>query len=150
MQRRNYLLKNRLLFLLLILSFISCGRKSPLSVHRHTLPFKVVFLQADKKEGVWVVKGEVIGEKKGYKMSDIIGCRIYYSRFSFDKLPCEECPIYLGKLKEVRKNVIKDKLFYLELPWLDKEGVYYIKIRLLGKGNSIGPASDLLKIVERE
>ena len=140
---------NRIALLLLIILAISCGRKTTLYVPRHKLPFRVIYPEAEKRNGIWIIEGDIAGEKKGYRLSDIIGCRIYYSRYSFENPPCEGCPIYLGRSKEIKKRVIKDGRFFLRLPWIKKSGIYFFRIRLLGKGNSIGPPSELIKIEEK-
>ncbi len=140
---------NRVVLFLVIFLAISCGRKTTLYVPRHKLPFRVIYPEAKRKDGIWVIEGEISGRKKGYSLSDIVGCKIYYSRYSFENPPCEECPVYLGRSKEIRKNVIRDGKFFLELPWVKKEGIYFLRIRLLGNGNSIGPASEIIKIEVR-
>jgi len=64
---------------------LSCGKKSPPYLPKSRLPFRVAFLEVQKKEGIIILKGKIVGKegKKGLKISDITGCRIYYSRYSF-------------------------------------------------------------------
>ncbi len=135
-------------FLVIMLAFflICCGRKSPLSPPKHRLPLRVILPKVKKEKGIWVIEGEIAGKIKEYKISDIIGCIVHYSRFSLKNPPCESCPIYLGEEKQIKGNVIKGKRFFLRLTWLKKEGIYYLRIRLVGKNNSIGPPSELIKI----
>ncbi len=139
-------------FLLIMLAFflICCGRKSPLSPPAHRLPLRVILPKAEKREGVWIIEGEIVGKIKEYKISDVIGCIVQYSRFSLKNPPCESCPIYLGEEKRIKADVIKGEKFFLKMPWLKKEGIYYMRIRLIGKDNSVGPPSQLIKILIKE
>lgn len=134
--------------ILLCILVLSCGKKSEPFLPKSRLPFRVILLSAEKKHGVWTIQGEVTGKigERGYKLSDIKGCKIYYSRFSLKNPPCESCPIYYGKIKKIEGSIVKDGHFFCELPWVKKKGIYYLKVRLIGTRNSIGPPSERVKI----
>ncbi len=142
--------------LTLVFSFfvvlIACGKKSPPFLPKSRLPFKVAFLNAEKKEGFVILKGKVMGKegKRGYRLSDIRGCRIYYTMYGFKNPPCETCSIYWNEFKDVEGNVVKDRDFFCEIGWIHKKGIYFIRVRLLGPGISIGPPSNTVKIEIKE
>jgi len=139
-------MNKKLLAVVLVLFLICCGRKSPLSPPKHRLPLRLILPKVEKKAGVWVIKGEISGKIKEYKPSEISGCIVMYSRFSLENPPCESCPIYLGESKQIKEKVIKEGKFFLKVPWFKKKGIYYLRIRLVGRDNSIGPPSELIKI----
>jgi len=129
---------------------LSCGKKSPPYLPKSRLPFRVAFLEAEIKDGIVILTGKIVGkEKKGYRLSDIKGCKVYYSRYSPDNLPCEACPIYLTNIRNIKGKVVRDGDFYCKLPWMNKKGVYYIKVRLIGPGSAIGPLSNRTKVEVR-
>ena len=142
----------KLSLILACILLLSCGRKAPPYLPKSRLPFRVILLKAEKEDGSWVLKGEIRGKKgkKGYKLSDIIGCRIYYSRYSLKNPPCESCPIYYGEFKKIEGDVVKNGHFSCELTWIKKKGIYYLRVRLIGVNNSIGPPSNRVKIEIKE
>ncbi|RLB12497.1 MAG: hypothetical protein DRG39_01790 [Deltaproteobacteria bacterium] len=147
----RYILKGLCLVFVIVL-FLGCGKKSPPFLPKSRLPFRVTFLEAEKKGNMLILRGEVVGKegKKGFKLSDIRGCRVYYTRYGFKNLPCESCPIYYGEFKDIEGKVVKDKDFYCEIGWMNKKGIYFIRVRLLGPGISIGPPSNRVKIEIKE
>ncbi len=135
----------RLIFIILIFS-LCCGKKGRLTLPEKRLPFRVCFMESEIRYGRVFIKGKIVGKEERFKLSDIIGCRVYYEKYSFENPPCVLCPKYYIKFKEVKGKVSEGRLFMCELPWIKKRGIYYIKVRLLGKGNAIGPDSEEVRI----
>ena len=146
------LIKKLPLILILVLFLISCGKKSPPYLPKSRLPFRVIVPKAEKENGIWTIKGEVAGKigKRGFRPSDITGCIIYYSKYSLKNPPCESCPLYYGESRIIEAKVVKDGHFSVKLPWIKKKGIYYLRIRLTGINNSIGPPSDRVRIEIKE
>ena len=128
----------------LMVLFPGCGKKGPPFLPQHKLNSKVDRLSGKWKDGHVVLDGYVPGEDK--KRSDVTGCRIYHAWYSAENLPCEGCPIEMSGFKEINNKIISGDRFNCDIPGIEKRGIWFFEVRLVGKGGALGPPSERVKV----
>jgi hypothetical protein len=145
------LIRYRLFALLLLLGALlltwACGKKAPPFLPQKPFLTKVIDLHGKWVQGEILLTGHLLqpdGEKGG--SPQISGCKVYYATFSTDNPPCEGCPIKFTRYYEFGAEVITSKGFHCIIPGADKVRIYHIKVHLTGPDNTVGPASDIIRI----
>ena len=132
---------------LYVFAFAGCGKKGPLSLPKVVMPFAVTQLTAELEDSTVFFRGKIVGQKgQEVSLQDIVGCRIYHTRYAADNPPCEACPIEYQLYKEIKGEVIEDENFFCRVACPKKEGLHFFRIRLIGPDNSVGPPSNMAKI----
>jgi hypothetical protein len=134
-------------FGLILPALSACGKKRPPFLSKDT-PLKVEQLKGAWKKGVVVLNGDIVpprDQKKG--LSDIAGCKVYYVWYAFDNPPCEGCPIHYPDHLDINEAVVSREGFSCQVPGLEKGGIYYFVVRLIGRKGGMGPASNRARVV---
>ena len=134
----------------LALSCFGCGKKGPPFLTAYPVPPRVEGLHVTWKEGIVTLEGTVKGESldEGPNVGRITGCRVYSVWYSKDNAPCETCPVEMKTFQEIRGKVLDGATFRCEMEKKKLAGITYFQVRLLGKGGTVGPPSDMVKIYE--
>jgi hypothetical protein len=137
-----------LLFGLILFSLLTCGKKAPPFLPERSLPLEVRELTGERENGIVRLTGNFVSLKGGEgDISDLAGCRIYLARYDLDHPPCESCAIKYKMREEVRGPVVEEGKFRCQVSGIDKKGIYFFKVRLLGQEGVQGPFSDSVKLV---
>jgi len=126
-----------------------CGKKGPPFLTESKFSLRVDQLKAERENGRILLKGYVRGEDK--IVSSVTGCRVYHAWYTMDNPPCEGCPIEMTGLEEIKEEVISGDRFNCEILDVEKKGIHFFEVRLMGKDGALGPPSDKAKftIVDR-
>ena len=137
-----------LLFLgIFLLALPQCGIKAPPFLPKGHILSRVQPLAGEWKDGVVYLKGRVVpprGDEKN--TTDVLGCRIYHARYDLEDPPCEGCPIQYDRLKDIETGVITGDNFHCRVTGIEKKGVHFFKVRLLGIKEALGPPSNDVKL----
>ncbi len=122
-----------------------CGKKGP-----PFLPEKKLVTKVDRLTGKWEngkvrLEGYIEGDDK--RKSDVTGCRIYRVWYPVDNPPCEGCPIEMSGFKEIKEKVGSDGRFNCEVLDVEKKGIWFFEVRLIGSHGAIGPPSERVKVM---
>ena len=131
----------------LILSCFGCGKKGPPFLTVYPVPPRVDSLQVAWKDGTVTLQGTVKGEISSEEQ--ITGCRVFSVWYSLDNPPCETCPIEMKTFQEIRGKMVAGTTFKCEMEKKKQAGITYFQVKLLGKGGTVGPPSDMVKIIEK-
>ena len=106
-------------------------------------------LRVDQLKGKWengrvLLNGYVRGEDK--VISRVTGCRVYHVWYSMDNPPCGGCPIEMTGFKGIRGKVVSADRFNCEVPGVDKKGIHFFEVRLMGKNGAVGPPSNKVRL----
>ncbi len=132
---------------LVLVSMGACGKKAPPFLPQKAFLTKVIGLQGEWVQGEIQLTGDVYqpeGENRDFPR--INGCRVYYTSFSSENPPCEGCPIQYRDYYEYGEEVITSKGFHCKIPAADKDLIYLLKVHLTGPNNTLGPASDIVRV----
>lgn len=112
------------------------------------MPLKVKQLTGEWKNGDILFKGRVSAHKGSSKgTGDVLGCRIYGAHYNLENPPCEGCPIEYRFVKKVAADVTYGDEFSCQLPNIMKKGIYFYKVHLLGQKGTLGPPSNVVRLV---
>ena len=122
----------------------ACGKKGP-----PFLPEKKLVTKVDRLTGKWEngkvrLEGYIEGDDK--RRSDVTGCRVYHAWYPMDNPPCEGCPIEMTGFKEIKEKVVSGDRFNCEVLDVEKKGIHFFEVRLMGRGGAVGPPSDKVKL----
>jgi len=122
----------------------ACGKKGP-----PFLPEKKLLLRVDQVEGKWrdgraFLEGYVGGGEE--QISGVTGCRVYHAWYPADNPPCEGCPIEMSGFKEINEKIISGDRFSCDVPGVEKKGIWFFEVRLIGRSGAVGPPSDRIKL----
>ena len=123
----------------------NCGKKGPPFLTKSKLSLRVDQLKAERENGRILLKGYVRGEDK--IVSGVIGCRVYHAWYTMDNPPCEGCPIEMAVFKEIKEKVVSGDRFNCELLDVEKKGIHFFEVRLMGRDGEVGPPSDKTKLM---
>jgi len=123
----------------------ACGKKGPPFLTESKLSLRVDQLKAEWENGRVLLKGYVRGEDK--IISSVTGCRVYHAWYTMDNSPCEGCPIEMTGFEEIKEKVVSGDRFSCEIPGVEKKGIHFFKVRLMGKNGALGPPSDKTKLM---
>lgn len=121
-----------------------CGKKGPPFLTQSKLPLRVDQLKGEWENGRVLLKGYVRGEDK--IISSVTGCRVYHAWYPMNNPPCEGCPIEMKGFKEIRGKVVSDDQFDCEVLDVEKRGIHFFEVRLMGMDGAVGPPSDKVKL----
>jgi len=127
---------------LAFLTLFACGKKGPPSLPQEAPSLRVEGLRASWQQGRVVLDGRAVGARGRDIKTTVTGARIYFASYPLEDAPCEGCPITYKDFKEVGAGVITAERFHCEVPGVEKEGLYFLKVHLLGKGGEPGPPSN--------
>ena len=126
----------------------ACGKKAPPFLPKGEMPLVVDQLNAEWRDGVFYLQGEIKGPREQTDDSwGVTGCRIIYACYPADNTPCEDCPIDYKELKEIQARVMNQGRFACEFPEEKANGIYFFKVGLIGQNGSAGPYSERAKTV---
>ena len=121
-----------------------CGKKGPPFLTRMKFSLKVDQLKAERENGRIFLKGYVRDENQG--ISNVTGCRVYHVWYTMDNPPCEGCPIEMNNFEEIKEKVVSGDRFKYEVPDVEKKGIHFFEVRLMGKNGALGPPSGKAKL----
>ena len=124
--------------------FSGCGKKGP-----PFLPEKKLTVRVDRLTGKWEdgqvrLKGYIKGDDK--KGSDIASCRIYHAWYPADNPPCEGCPIEMTGFNKTMEMEVSGDQFTCDIPGVEKKGIWFFEVRLIGSNGAAGPPSERIKL----
>ena len=122
----------------------NCGKKGPPFLTESKLSLRVDQLKGEWKNGLVLLKGYVQGEDK--IISSVTGCRVYHAWYPTDNPPCEGCPIEMSDFKKINEKIISGDRFSCEIPGVEKKGIHFFEVRLMGKDEVLGPPSGKAKL----
>ena len=137
-----FLLAALLAALMALLS--NCGKKGPPFLTQSKLSLRVDQLKGERENGRVLLKGYVRGEDE--VISSVTGCRVYSAWYPMDNPPCEGCPIEMKGFKEIKEKVVSGDRFNCEVLDVEKKGIHFFEVRLMGRGGAVGPPSDKVKL----
>ena len=123
----------------------ACGKKGPPFLPERKFTIKVDRLTGKWDNGKISLEGYVKGDDK--RRSDITGCRVYHAWYTKDNPPCEGCPIEMRDFKEIKEKVVSGDRFKCEVIDVDKKGIWFFQVRLVGRNGAVGPPSERVKVV---
>lgn len=133
---------------LVLFQLLSCGVKSPPFLPEREFPLVVTKLAGEWENGVVRLSGNVVSRSgNAANASDVVGCRVYHAGYDLEAPPCDGCPIDFEGFEEIAGPVVEDDRFRCEVSGIDKRGIHYFKVRLLGRKGAVGPSSNVAKIV---
>ena len=127
-----------------VLSCFACGKKSPPFLTAYPVPPRVDSLRVAWTEGIVSLEGSITRESLSEE--EITGCRVFGIWYSIDDTPCETCPVEMKTFQEIQGKVVEGTTFRCEIKKEKKEGVFFFQVRLLGRGGTVGPPSDMVKL----
>ncbi len=137
-----------IILLSILFAITGCGKKGPPFLPEKDISLRVARLSADWKDGTFHLQGGIAGSQDEMDASsNIKGCIIFYAFYPADSPPCEGCPIDYTVLKEIEDTVINEGQFLCNVPRERKKGIYFFKVRLIGREGETGPYSDSAKLV---
>ena len=122
----------------------ACGKKGPPFLTESKLSLRVDQLKGEWENGRVLLKGYVQGEDK--EISRVTGCKVYHALYPMDNPPCEGCPIEMSDFKKINEKIISGDRFSCEIPGVEKMGIHFFEVRLMGKDGALGPPSDKVKL----
>ena len=132
-------------FLVALMALLpNCGKKGPPFLTKSKLSLRVDQLKGEWENGRVLLKGYVRGENK--VISSVTGCRVYHAWYPMDNPPCEGCPIEMAGFKEIKEKVVSGDRFNCEVPDVEKKGIHFFEVRLMGRDGAVGPPSDKVKL----
>lgn len=123
---------------------LGCGKKGP-----PFLPEKKLAAKVDRLTGKWENgQARLEGYIKGDDKNNVDGtcCRVYLVWYSADSPPCQGCPIKMTGFKEIKEKVVSGDRFTCDVPGVEKKGIWFFEVRLIGRNGAIGPPSDKVKL----
>ncbi len=135
------------ILMLILLVLPACGKKGRPFVPERRVLLEVKDLSVECENGTVFLSGKAVavpGQSKSG--SDIIGCRVYHCWYTFNKPPCEGCPIDYSGYKEIKRKVLAGKNFSCHVSIDRKKGIHFFEVRLLGRKGAVGPPSNRVKL----
>jgi hypothetical protein len=136
------------LALIVLVSCLSCGFKTPPRLPKAVPPPKVEDLRGNWAGRQVVLKGKTAapGQDEGGDAA-IVGARVYHAWYAPGKRPCEGCPVSSGGYIEAVPERDPSGAIVCRVPLQKDAGTHFFEVRLVGRGNAVGPASDRIMIV---
>jgi len=141
------LLNNTVLFCVVFLALMSCGKKGPPFLSKTDMPLKVEQLNGQWTNDAVLLKGNIPalkGKKNG--TPGVTGCRVYHTWYSLENPPCEGCPIKYPGFQEIRGEILSGEEFLCEVFVEKKKGIHFFEVRLIGPKGAVGPPSNRVKL----
>ena len=130
-----------------LLTLAACGKKAPPFLPERVMVLRVDRLNAGWEKGAVVLRGSVVDPQgRPQEGGNIIGCRVYHSRYSTEDAPCEGCPIEYGGFKVIKGGVITKEGFHCPVPGIEEEGIHFFEVRLIGRDAGVGAPSNRAKL----
>lgn len=131
----------------MILTLGGCGKKGPPVLPQRAFEIRVIHLRGEWKEGYVDLRGDFSGAVTPRMLKDeVLGCRVYYAQYPIQNPPCADCPIEYQGYHALGPEVATEKGFHCRIPSKDRERVYFFKVHLIGKEETLGPPSDRVQI----
>ena len=135
------------LAILMLISGVSCGFKTPPRLPNVAPPPRVQDLRGEWEGREIVLKGILAGSGEGERAdARISGGRVYHAWYGPGKNPCEGCPVSYGGYLETLPEKGPAGEVTFRVPMEREPGTHFFEVRLVGRGNAVGPASDRIKI----
>ena len=147
---KRKLLNNTVVFCVVSLALMSCGKKGPPFLPKTDMPLKVEQLKGQWTNEAVLLQGS-IPALKGQKKDTpgVTGCRVYNAWYSLKNPPCEGCPIDYPGFQEIRGEILAGEDFMCEVFVKKKEGIHFFEVRLIGPKGVAGPPSNRVKLTVR-
>jgi len=134
--------------MLLLILGVSCGLKTPPRLPGVEPPPRVENLNGEWEGREIVLTGKPAGaEGRESGPLSISGARVYHAWYGPGKRPCEGCPISYGGYLEAVPEKGPAGAIICRVPMERDAGTHFFEVRLVGRGNAVGPASDRIKLV---
>jgi predicted small lipoprotein YifL len=135
------------IFGLVFLEFMACGKKGPPFLPESNIPFRVQELTGEWKNGTVFLRGRVAASQgQDRDRSHVRGCKVYHGWYALEKTPCDGCPVDYAGFREINDEVLKGEDFFCEVTIDKKKGVHFFEVRLIGQGGAVGPPSNRMKL----
>jgi len=136
------------IFCLVFLALLACGKKGPPFLPESNIPFRVQDLTAEWKNGTVFLRGRVAAFRgQNRDGSQVKGCRVYHAWYALEKPPCDGCPVNYSGYREINDEVLRGEDFFCELTVNTKKGIHFFEVRLVGKSEAVGPPSNRIKLI---
>ena len=129
---------------------LACGKKGLPFLPKQSIPFKVEHLKGEWKDGVVVLRGDILSPQDQGKEPASIPCKVYYAQYAVEAPPCEGCPIAYTDEREMRAEIITQERFYCRVPGITEQGIYFFKVSLMDGTGAMGPPSNRAKVMVEE
>jgi len=140
-----------LLLGVLVFQTVSCGKKAPPFLPERKFSPAVTALTAEWRDGSVRLTGNVVSRSgQAANASDVVGCRVYHAGYDLETPPCEGCPIAFEMFEEIEGPVVEAGMFRCRVSGIEKKGIHYFRVRLLGRKGVSGPSSNVAKVVVEE
>jgi len=137
-----------LLVMGILMGIAACGKKGPPFLPQKEFFVKVEDLEGEPVNGHIVLKGNISGHKGPAKITDAVkGSRVYYRQYPLESPPCDGCPIKYQSYHGFGSEVITEEGFRCKVPDTIKGQIYFLEVRLMGPGKTLGPPSNRVKVV---
>ncbi|MCP4680990.1 MAG: hypothetical protein GY864_01490 [Desulfobacterales bacterium] len=146
MRKRQWLVF--ILLWALLLTLATCGKKGPPFLRESNISLRVGQLNAEVKDGVIILKGNIIDlSGKDKDTSGDLEGQVYYAGYSLGNPPCEGCPIQFRPLRGTSEETIKNGNFACRISGKKRRGIHFFKVRLIDGKGAVGPFSDGIKLI---
>lgn len=133
---------------MVFLSLAACGKKAPPFLTERSMALRVDRLSAAIEDVTFVLKGKVVspGDQKE-KLSDVVGCRVYYAWYDPKDPLCDGCPVEYQGFEEIKGAVFAEGRFHCRLSRQKRRGTWFFEVRLIGPKDTVGPPSSRAKLI---
>jgi len=134
-----------LLFALMLLISLSCGRKGDPFLPQKSTNARVVDLKGVWQGGYIELKGG-IADPAGTD-STATGARVHYAIYPVSEPPCDGCPIEFQGYYTFGIESVREGSFFCKIPGAVTGNIYYFEVQLAGEKGVLGPPSNRAKMV---
>ena len=125
----------------ILLVTMTCGKKGDPFLPKKEFPARVTDLEGERQKEVIVLRGKISGPK------EVEGAKVYYAQYPLEKSPCEGCPIEYQGFQAFGAEVVTEEGFLCRIPVKGQGQIYFFRVNLIGPSETIGPSSDMVKVV---
>lgn len=131
-----------------LMSGLSCGKKGPPTLPAGKLDVLVKSLKAEWRDNGFTLKGVLVHRKgKAIDKPEIVGAEVYHACYALENPPCETCPIDYRRAQKIPDVMDAQGRFACRLPADGKQGIHFLKVRLVGRSGAFGPFSEPTKVM---
>ena len=134
-----------LLFALMLLISLSCGRKGDPFLPQRSTTARVVDLKGAWQGGYIELKGVIVDSAD--PDSEVTGSRVHYAIYPVAEPPCDGCPIEFQGFHVYGTEAVQEGRFFCKVPGALKGNIYFFEVQLAGEKGVLGPKSNRTKVV---
>ena len=104
-------------------------------------------VKAQYVSGIVIFKGNLVASRARKAIqAGRIRLKLDYTHYSNGKVPCEGCPIELKEHDMIQGSVSQDGKFTAHWVPPENQGLYVLRLQVMGEDSCIGPPSRILSI----